>query len=110
MSMADTVQRYFDAWNAHDADAIVATFADRGTYEDPSTAGALSGADIGANAAALWAAFPERIVRAHEPRPRRRRPVRGPVDHAGDQLGSVRRAAADRSIRVREGRGLHPGG
>ena len=52
-------QRYFDAWNHHDAAAIVATFADGGTYSDPSTPGALSGAAIGAYAAGLWAAFPD---------------------------------------------------
>lgn len=59
MSMADTVQRYFDAWNAHDAEAIVATFAEGGTYEDPTTAGPLAGDAIGTNAATLWAAFPD---------------------------------------------------
>lgn len=53
------VQRYFDAWNAHDADAIVATFAPGGTYEDPATDGPLEGAAIGENAAGLWAAFPD---------------------------------------------------
>ena len=28
-------QRYFDGWNAHDAEAIAATFAPGGTYYDP---------------------------------------------------------------------------
>lgn len=59
MDPADIVQAYFDAWNAHDADAIVATFATDGTYEDPTTPGLLQGAAIGENAAALWAAFPD---------------------------------------------------
>jgi len=56
---AEIVQAYFDAWNAHDADAIVATFAEGGTYADPTTPGPLGGAAIGENAAGLWAAFPD---------------------------------------------------
>jgi len=52
-------QRYFDAWNNHDAGAIVATFADGGSYADPATPGPLTGAAIGAYAASLWAAFPD---------------------------------------------------
>jgi steroid delta-isomerase-like uncharacterized protein len=59
MPGAEILQRYFDAWNAHDADAIVATFAPDGTYTDPTTDGPLSGAAIGENAANLWAAFPD---------------------------------------------------
>lgn len=59
MSRAERVRAYFDAWNAHDADAIVATFAPSGTYVDPATPGPLEGAAIGENAAALWAAFPD---------------------------------------------------
>jgi steroid delta-isomerase-like uncharacterized protein len=54
-----TAQRYFDAWNRHDAAAIVATFADGGTYTDPSTPGPLTGDAIGAYAGGLWAAFPD---------------------------------------------------
>jgi heme-degrading monooxygenase HmoA len=33
----EIVQRYFDAWNQHDAGAIVATFAETGSYADPVT-------------------------------------------------------------------------
>jgi ketosteroid isomerase-like protein len=47
------VQRYFDAWNAHDAAGIVATFADGGTYADPTTTGPLAGTAIGENAATV---------------------------------------------------------
>jgi steroid delta-isomerase-like uncharacterized protein len=53
------VQRYFDAWNAHDAAAIVATFAPGGTYADPTTPGPLSGPAIGENAERLWRSFPD---------------------------------------------------
>lgn len=51
-------QRYFDAWNRRDAGAIMATFAEGGTYADPVTPGPLTGAAIGAYAQALWDAFP----------------------------------------------------
>jgi len=58
MSSLDWARQYLDAWNAHDADAIVRTFAAGGTYTDPTT-GTLSGDAIGANARHLWAAFPD---------------------------------------------------
>lgn len=58
-------QRYFDAWNQHDAAAIVGLFADGGTYTDPATKGPLSGTAIGANAEALWAAFPDLSFETH---------------------------------------------
>jgi steroid delta-isomerase-like uncharacterized protein len=52
-------QQYTDSWNRHDAAAVVATFADGGTYSDPITPGPLRGAAIGAYAESLWAAFPD---------------------------------------------------
>ena len=55
----DVAQRYFDAWNRHDASAIVATLENTGTYTDPVTGGPLIGPAIGAYAAGLWAAFPD---------------------------------------------------
>ena len=58
MTSLDTARQYLDAWNAHDADAIVRTFAAGGTYRDPTT-DALSGDAIGANARRLWSAFPD---------------------------------------------------
>ncbi|HVY66222.1 MAG TPA: ester cyclase [Gammaproteobacteria bacterium] len=50
---------YFKAWNARDAGAVVATFAESGTYSDPTTSGPLTGAAIGAYATSLWQAFPD---------------------------------------------------
>ncbi len=50
--------RYFEAWNAHDADAIAATFAAGGTYSDPNVSG-LDGPATGAYAAGLVASFPD---------------------------------------------------
>jgi steroid delta-isomerase-like uncharacterized protein len=58
MTSLDRARQYLDAWNAHDADAIVGTFAPGGTYHDPTT-GDISGDAIGANAKGLWSAFPD---------------------------------------------------
>jgi steroid delta-isomerase-like uncharacterized protein len=58
MTYLDIAKKYFDAWNTHDADAIVKTFADNGTYCDPTT-GEISGDAIGANAKRLWDVFPD---------------------------------------------------
>jgi steroid delta-isomerase-like uncharacterized protein len=54
----NTAEQYLDAWNAHDADAIVRAFACGGTYSDPTT-GEISGDAIGANAKCLWETFPD---------------------------------------------------
>ncbi|MBI5704435.1 MAG: ester cyclase [Chloroflexota bacterium] len=58
MAYLDIAKKYFDAWNIHDADAIVKTFADNGTYCDPTT-GEISGDAIGTNAKRLWDVFPD---------------------------------------------------
>ncbi len=58
MTYLDMAKKYFEAWNKHDADAIVKTFADNGTYCDPST-GEISGDAIGTNAKHLWDVFPD---------------------------------------------------
>lgn len=59
MSAIEHAHRYFDAWNARDAAAIVAAFAPGGTYVDPTTPGPLLGDAIGAYASGLWSAFPD---------------------------------------------------
>ncbi len=51
-------ERYFDAWNAHDSEAIASTFAPGGTYSDPRVS-ALDGLATGAHAASLWESFPD---------------------------------------------------
>ena len=51
-------QRYFDAWNRHDAEGIVPTFVDGRTYADTATR-PVTGAANGAYAQGLWAAFPD---------------------------------------------------
>jgi len=57
--MNEVIERYFDAWNNHDADALIATFAPGGTYEDPNTGGPLSGTAIGAYAGAAFGIYPD---------------------------------------------------
>jgi len=55
----DVANQYFDAWNNHDSNAIVATFADGGTYSDPASGGELTGPAIGGYASGLFAGFPD---------------------------------------------------
>jgi steroid delta-isomerase-like uncharacterized protein len=59
MDNPELAQSYFDAWNARDAAALVATFTPSGTYSDPTTNGPLSGEAIGDYAKSLWDAFPD---------------------------------------------------
>jgi steroid delta-isomerase-like uncharacterized protein len=58
MDGMEKARQYLDAWNAHKADAIVATFVPGGTYTDPTT-GEIAGEAIGANARRLWEGFPD---------------------------------------------------
>ena len=49
MSLSESaaiVRRYVEAWNAHDAAAIVASFAPGGTYQDPVTQQPIGGAAL----------------------------------------------------------------
>jgi steroid delta-isomerase-like uncharacterized protein len=59
MSALDTARQYFDAWNDHSPDGIVASIQPGGTYEDPMTGGPLAGAAIGQYAGELFEAFPD---------------------------------------------------
>ena len=59
LTAEQSARAYLDAWNARDARAIVATFAEGGTYEDPTTSGPIPGAAIGEYASVLWRAFPD---------------------------------------------------
>ena len=59
MGAIDVAQRYFEAWNNRDPSAIVATFADGGTYTDPASGGSLTGQAIAEYAGGLIAAFPD---------------------------------------------------
>jgi steroid delta-isomerase-like uncharacterized protein len=59
MGIREALTRYFDAWNAHDPDGVVAALTDDGTYEDPTTGGPLTGDALAANVAGLVAGFPD---------------------------------------------------
>ena len=59
MDATDVAKRYFDAWNRRDPEAIVATFAEGGTYTDPNVPEGLGGQAIGEYAAGLFTAFPD---------------------------------------------------
>ena len=59
MGPLEVAQTYFDAWNRRDPDAITATFADGGTYSDPTTGQPLAGQAIAEYTSGLFAAFPD---------------------------------------------------
>ena len=58
MNPLDVAQTYFDAWNQRDPADIIATFAEGGTYSDP-TVPALTGSALATHAGGLFAAFPD---------------------------------------------------
>ena len=59
MGHLDVVQSYLNAWIARDADQILGTMTEDGTYEDPSTRQPISGEAVRAYVTGLWAAFPD---------------------------------------------------
>jgi steroid delta-isomerase-like uncharacterized protein len=59
MTIDTALDRYFDAWNSHQPDQVVASLTDDGTYEDPTTGGPLSGAALAANVAGVCEGFPD---------------------------------------------------
>jgi steroid delta-isomerase-like uncharacterized protein len=59
MEALECAQKYFDAWNRRNADAVLATFAPDGTYCDPTSGGRLRGEALKGYMAGLWAAFPD---------------------------------------------------
>jgi steroid delta-isomerase-like uncharacterized protein len=59
MSIDTALQRYFDAWNSHEAALVPDALTDGGTYEDPTTGGPLSGDALTASVAGVYAGFPD---------------------------------------------------
>ena len=59
MNALEVSQRSIDAWNKHDADALVAVYAEGGTYHTPRLAHPLTGKAIGDFAKSVWAAYPD---------------------------------------------------
>lgn len=108
MDATDVAQSYFDAWNRRDPDAIVATFAEGGTYTDPNVPEGLRDRAIGEYAAGLFTAFPDLsfdIISPHATGDGGR-----PVANAWDQHRSFEGEPADRCHRGPARRGLHRGG
>jgi steroid delta-isomerase-like uncharacterized protein len=59
MTPLEVVQRSFDAWNRHDPDAILALYADGGTYSAPRSGEALTGRAIAEFAQKAFTAYPD---------------------------------------------------
>jgi hypothetical protein len=59
MYALEVSQRSTDAWNKHDADALVAVYAEGGTYHNPRLGHPLTGQAIGDFAKSVWAAYPD---------------------------------------------------
>ena len=59
MNAIEVVRRYNQAWNGRDANAIVALFAEGGTYSNPHAGQGLTVEAIANYAKAVWAAFPD---------------------------------------------------
>jgi SnoaL-like domain len=53
------LRRYVDAWNRHDADAIVALFVEGGTYSNPVAGQGLTGQAIASFAKGVFTAYPD---------------------------------------------------
>lgn len=59
MDVSAVADRYFDAWNHRDPEAVAAVFADDGTYADPNVPDGLGPRATAAYAGGLFAAFPD---------------------------------------------------
>ena len=63
MNAIEVAQNQFNAWNRHDADALVAAYGKEGTYRNPRVDHDLSGQAIGDFAKSVWTAFPDASLR-----------------------------------------------
>ena len=59
MNALEVTQRHFDAWNKHDPEAIVALYAEGGTYSAPRAGEALTGQAIADFAKKAFTAYPD---------------------------------------------------
>jgi steroid delta-isomerase-like uncharacterized protein len=59
MNALEVSQRSIDAWNRHDADALVALYAEGGTYHTPRVDHVLTGQAIADFAKAVWGVYPD---------------------------------------------------
>jgi steroid delta-isomerase-like uncharacterized protein len=59
MNPLEVAQRSIDAWNRHDAKALVAVYAEGGTYHNPRLDHPLKGQAIADFAKSVWTAYPD---------------------------------------------------
>ena len=59
MALLAALDRYFDGWNAHDPDGVVASLSDDGTYEDPITGGPIGGDALAGYVSGILVGFPD---------------------------------------------------
>ena len=59
MNALEVSQRSFDAWNRHDADAVIALYAEDATYHTPRFEHPLKGKAIGDFLTSVLAAYPD---------------------------------------------------
>jgi nuclear transport factor 2 (NTF2) superfamily protein len=59
MKSTEVSRRYLEAWNGRDADALVATFTEDGTFCNPDTYPGVSREALAAYVKGLWTAFPD---------------------------------------------------
>ena len=59
MNAIEIAKRYVEAWNRHDADAIVALFVEGGTYSNPVAGQGLTGQAIADFAKGVFTTFPD---------------------------------------------------
>jgi len=59
MAMLAALDRYFDSWNRHDPDGVVASLCDDGTYEDPVTGGPVAGDALAGYVDGILTGFPD---------------------------------------------------
>jgi len=59
MNLVEIARNNFNSWNRHDADAIVAAYAEGGVYINPDLPEGIAGAAIGDFAKGLWTIFPD---------------------------------------------------
>ena len=58
MDATKITQKNNDAWNRHDADAVLAAYAEGGTYSNPRGGEGLTGEAIRNYVKAVWVAYP----------------------------------------------------
>jgi steroid delta-isomerase-like uncharacterized protein len=61
MDASKIIHKNNDAWNRHDADAVMASYAEGATYIHPR-AGKIAGEAIGKFVKAVWVAYPDASV------------------------------------------------